>query len=76
VGLAWTIVGLIAGLSALAYVELAKRYRLDWKAWAGLLIGEFLVLFCEQEQEGDRQCLPFRLTCIHPYAVFPAAEPR
>jgi epoxyqueuosine reductase len=45
-GLAWTIVGLIAGLSALAYVELAKRYRLDWKAWTGLLVGEFLILFC------------------------------
>jgi hypothetical protein len=42
-GLAWTIVGLITGLSALAYVELAKRYRLDWKAWAGLIVGEALV---------------------------------
>jgi reductive dehalogenase len=45
-GLAWTIVGLITGLSALAYVELAKRFRLDWKAWCGLLLGEFLILFC------------------------------
>jgi hypothetical protein len=29
----------------LAYIELAKRYRLDWKAWGGLIIGEFLILF-------------------------------
>lgn len=45
-GLAWTIVGLIAGLSVFVFVELARRYRLDWKAWTGLLFGEFLLLFC------------------------------
>jgi epoxyqueuosine reductase len=45
-GLVWTIVGLITGLSTLAFIELAKRYRLDWKAWSGLAVGEFLLLFC------------------------------
>jgi len=45
-GMMWTTVGLIAGLSTFAYVELAKRYRLDWRAWTGLILGEFLILFC------------------------------
>ena len=44
-GLTWAIIGLLAGLSVLAYVELAKRFRLDWKAWCGLILGEFLLLF-------------------------------
>lgn len=45
-GFIWTVVGLIAGLSVLAYIELAKRFQLDWRGWTGLLVGEFLILFC------------------------------
>ena len=45
-GPAWIVVGLIAGLSVLGCVELRRRYRLDWRAWTGLLFGEFLTLFC------------------------------
>jgi reductive dehalogenase len=44
-GFIWTIVGLTAGLSVLAYIELAKRFQIDWRGWTGLLVGEFLVLF-------------------------------
>jgi len=45
-GMMWTTVGLVAGLSVFVYVELAKRFRLDWRAWTGLILGEFLILFC------------------------------
>ncbi len=45
-GLMWTIVGLIAGSSVFAYAELAKRFQIDWKGWTGLVLGEFLILFC------------------------------
>jgi len=45
-GLAWVIIGLLAGLSVLGYIWLERRYQLDWRAWTGLLLGESLVLFC------------------------------
>ena len=45
-GLAWTTIGLIAGLNFFVLVELSKRRRLDWKSWTGLIVGEFLLLFC------------------------------
>ena len=45
-GLMWFVLGLLVGLSVLAGIELNKRFDLDWRAWAGLLLGEFLLLFC------------------------------
>jgi hypothetical protein len=45
-GLMWFTVGLIVGLSALGAVELQKRFRVDWRGWAGLAVGIVLVLFC------------------------------
>ena len=45
-GLMWFSVGLITGLSVFAFVELHKRFDLNWLGWAGLLLGEFLILFC------------------------------
>ena len=45
-GLMWFSVGLIAGLSVLAAVELYKKFDIDWRGWIGLALGEFLVLFC------------------------------
>jgi reductive dehalogenase len=45
-GIMWISVGLLAGLSVFAYVELAKRFRIDWRGWTGLILGEFSILFC------------------------------
>ena len=45
-GLMWFVLGLLVGLSVLAGIELNKRFDLDWRAWAGLLLGESLLLFC------------------------------
>jgi hypothetical protein len=45
-GLMWFAVGLIVGLSALGAVELQKRFRVDWRGWAGLALGEVMLLFC------------------------------
>lgn len=45
-GLMWFAVGLLVGLSALGAVELQKRFRVDWRGWAGLGTGIVLVLFC------------------------------
>jgi len=45
-GLMWFTVGLLAGLSVLAAVELYKKFDIDWRGWIGLALGEFLVLFC------------------------------
>jgi hypothetical protein len=42
----WFTVGLITGLSVFAAVELSRRYELSWLGWAGLALGEFLILFC------------------------------
>jgi hypothetical protein len=42
----WFVLGLIVGLSVLGGMEVHKRFDLDWRAWSGLLLGEFLVLFC------------------------------
>ena len=44
--LMWLTVGLITGLSVLAGVELYKRYNINWLGWSGLVLGEFLILFC------------------------------
>jgi len=44
--LMWSTVGLITGLSVLAGVELYKRYDISWLGWSGLVLGEFLILFC------------------------------
>jgi hypothetical protein len=41
----WLVVGLIAGLSVLAYVELNRRFSIDWKGWTGLILGEVAILF-------------------------------
>ena len=45
-GLAWLVVGIIAGVSVFVYGELARRFRIDWRGWTGLVVGEFLILFC------------------------------
>jgi hypothetical protein len=45
-GLVWFCLGLLVGLSAFGASELHKRFDLDWRGWAGLALGEFLVLFC------------------------------
>ncbi len=45
-GVMWFTVGLITGLSVFAGVELHKRYDIDWFGWSGLVLGEFLILFC------------------------------
>ena len=44
--LMWFTVGLITGLSVFAFVELRKRFNLNWLGWSGLILGEFLILFC------------------------------
>ena len=45
-GLMWFAVGLIVGLSALGAIELQKHFRVDWRGWAGLALGEVMLLFC------------------------------
>jgi hypothetical protein len=45
-GLMWFTVGLLVGLSVFGASELHKRLRVDWRGWAGLAVGEVLVLFC------------------------------
>ena len=45
-GLMWFAVGLIAGLSVLAWLEVRRRFDVGPLGGAGLLLGEFLVLFC------------------------------
>jgi len=44
--LMWIAVGLITGLSVFGGVELNKRYDINWLGWSGLVLGEFLILFC------------------------------
>ena len=44
-GLMWFCVGLLAGLSVFVASELHKRFEIDWRGWAGLGLGEALVLF-------------------------------
>jgi hypothetical protein len=44
--LMWFVVGLITGLSVFAFVELHNRFNLNWLGWSGLILGEFLILFC------------------------------
>jgi hypothetical protein len=43
--LMWFCVGLIVGLSVFLASELHKRFDVDWRGWAGLALGEGLVLF-------------------------------
>ncbi len=45
-GFMWFSLGLLVGLSVLGYIELNKRLAVDFMGWAGLLLGEFLILFC------------------------------
>lgn len=45
-GWIWFIVGVIAGLSFFVFNELWKVFRIDWKGWTGLILGELMVLFC------------------------------
>ncbi len=45
-GLMWFSLGLLVGLSVLGYIELNRRLAVDFMGWAGLLLGEFLILFC------------------------------
>jgi len=45
-GLMWFCLGVVVGLSVYAACELRKRFDLGWRAWAGLALGELLVLFC------------------------------
>ena len=42
----WFVLGLLVGLSVLGYIELNKRVAIDFMGWAGLLLGQFLILFC------------------------------
>ena len=45
-GLMWFTVGLITGLSVFVFAELHRRFDLNWLGWSGLILGEFLILFC------------------------------
>jgi hypothetical protein len=45
-GLMWFAVGLIAGLSVLLAIELHRRFDIGWPGWAGLALGDLIVLFC------------------------------
>jgi len=44
-GLMWTIIGFLTGVSILFYRQLNQKYRLTSLAWLGLLFGEFILLF-------------------------------
>ena len=45
-GFMWFMTGLIVGLSVLAGLELNKRFSINGLGWTGLVLGEFLLLFC------------------------------
>jgi hypothetical protein len=42
----WFGVGVLVGLSVFVAKELHDRFEMDWKGWAGLALGESLVLLC------------------------------
>ena len=44
-GLMWFALGVLVGLSVFVAVELHKRIVIDWRGWAGLALGELMVLF-------------------------------
>lgn len=44
-GLMWTIIGFLTGVSILFYKKLNQKYNLTTLAWIGLLFGEFILLF-------------------------------
>jgi hypothetical protein len=44
--LMWLGVGFIVGFSVFIASWLHSRFELDWRAWAGLVLGEVMVLFC------------------------------
>lgn len=44
-GFMWFGVGFIAGLSVFIASELHRRFQLDWRGWAGLALGELMILF-------------------------------
>ena len=43
--LMWFTLGLLVGLSVFGASELHKRLVIDWRGWAGLALGELMVLF-------------------------------
>ena len=45
-GVMWFTVGLVTGLSVFVGAEVARKFAIDWRGWTGLVLGEFLVLFC------------------------------
>jgi hypothetical protein len=45
-GLMWFSVGFIVGISVLIAKTLHERFEIDWRGWAGLALGEVMVLFC------------------------------
>ncbi len=44
-GLMWTIIGFLIGISILLYKKLLQKYALTTLAWIGLIFGEFILLF-------------------------------
>jgi hypothetical protein len=44
--LMWLCLGFIVGISVFVAWWLHGRFALDWRAWAGLALGEAMVLFC------------------------------
>jgi vacuolar-type H+-ATPase subunit I/STV1 len=45
-GLMWVCLGFIVGISVLVAKELHERFEIDWRGWAGLALGEVMVLLC------------------------------
>ena len=44
-GLTWFCLGVLTFIAAILLWKGSQRYRLNWMAWTGLLLGVFLVLF-------------------------------
>jgi hypothetical protein len=44
--LMWFSIGLVVGLSTFVAKEVHGRFEIDWRGWAGLVLGLFMVLFC------------------------------
>ena len=42
----WYVLGFLSAGSAYLLYELSKKYRFDWMAWTGSVLGIFLILFC------------------------------
>ena len=68
-GLMWFCLGFIAGFSVFIYNELWRTFKIDWKGWSGLLLGEVLVLFCvawsvASTFEGEPRAASMGLICF------------